>query len=140
MTEEKPLQANSLGLAGLHELKQRSVADGKKIFDLVMEDEADAQALEGLVYQESLLQLILYVLDYRQLLTSRVNQGKSAKQRKAATYAEKEKVFDWCNSNRERAWLPYKSSIEEAMASTNISARTSVRDYISEWRKSNPKK
>lgn len=128
------------GLAELHAFQQ-SVADGKRIFDLVVVQElADAQTLSNIVYQESLLQLIFYALDHRTEVTSRVNQDKSAKQRAAAAAADKEKVIEWCNTNPESAWIPYKSSVEIAKAATDITAYTSVRGYISEWRNSNPKK
>jgi len=128
-------------ISGLAELSayQKSVADGKKLFDLVTQEEADAQALEGVVYQESLLQLIFYVLDHREFVTSRVNQGKSAEKRTSAASADKAKVFEWCGTNPNIAWLPYKISVEIAMSDTGISAWTSVRGYISEWRKANRK-
>ncbi len=134
-----PRQPLISGLAALHALQQKSVADGKKIFDLVMQEVADAKTLEGIVYQESLLQLILYVLDHRKEVTSRVNQDKSAKQRTVAATAAQAKVIDWCNANPESARLPYKNSVDLAQEDTKISASTSVRNYISEWRKSNPK-
>lgn len=140
MKGEQSQQAKISGLADLRAFQQKSVADGKKIFDLVRQDLADAQTLSNIVYQESLLQLIFYALDHRTEVTSRVNQDKSAKQRTAAVAADKEKVIEWCNTNPEIARLKYKSSVEIAMASTKITASTSVRDYISEWRKSNPKK
>jgi hypothetical protein len=143
MSDEAGISQNGLGLLGLLEQiqaqKSKHRQDGKRIFDLVMEEGADAQALEGVVYQESLLQLIFYVLDHRKLVTSRVNQGKSAEQRTAAASADRAKVSDWCDANPEIAWMPLKSAIDEAMAATSISASTSVRDYIRAWRKSNPK-
>lgn len=140
MKREQSQQVKISGLAELYAFQQKSVADGKKIFDLVMQEQADAQTLSEVVYQESLLQLIFYVLEHRKEVTSRVNQDKSAKQRTAAAAAEKAQVFDWCDANPESAWLPYKNSVEKAMATTKIAAFTSVRDYISAWRKSNPKK
>jgi hypothetical protein len=136
---KKSQQVKISGLAELHAFQQ-SVADGKKIFDLVVQELADPQTLNEVVYQESLLQLIFYVLDHHKAVTSRVNQDKSAKQRAAAAAADKAKVIEWCDTNPEIARLKYKSSVEIAMASTKITASTSVRDYISEWRKSNPKK
>lgn len=139
MKVKKSQQLKISGLAELHAFQQ-SVADGKKIFDLVVQELADPQTLNEVVYQESLLQLIFYVLDHRKEVTSRVNQDKSAKQRTAAAAADKEKVIEWCNTNPESAWIPYKSSVEIAKAATDITAYTSVRGYISEWRNSNPKK
>jgi hypothetical protein len=139
MKGDQPRQPLFSGLAALHAIQQKRVADGKKIFDLVMQEVADAKTLKGIVYQESLLQLIFYVLDHRKEVTSRVNQDKSAKQRTVAAAAAKAKVIDWCNANPESARLPYKSSVDLVMKNTNISAPTSIRDYISEWRKSNPK-
>ena len=140
MRREQSQQAKISGLAELYAFQQKSVADGKKIFDLVMQELADAQTLSEVVYQESLSQLIFYVLDHRKEVTSRVNQDKSAKQRAAAAAVDKAQVFGWCDANPESAWLKHTSSVEKAMASTKIKAYTSVRDYISEWRKSNPKK
>lgn len=139
MKGDQPRQPLISGLAALHALHQKNVADGKKIFDLVTQEVADANSLKGIVYQESLLQLIFYVLDHRKEVTSRVNQDKSAKQRTVAATAAQAKVIDWCNVNPESARLPYKNSVDLAMKDTKISASTSVRNYISEWRKSNPK-
>ena len=133
-------QVTISGLAELHAYQQKAVADGKEIFDLVVKEKADSRALTALVYQESLLQLILYVLDHRKEITSRINQEKSAKQRTSAASADKAKIFVWCDAKPDSAWRPLKSAIDDAMAATNISASTSVRDYIREWRKSNPKK
>ena len=135
MKEEQEQQAVISGLAGLYAFQQKSVADGKKLFDLVMQEQADGQALSGVVYQESLLQLIFYVLDHRKLVTSRVSQIKSAEQRTAASQAEKQKVLKWCDANPETARLAYKSAVPLAMEQTKITASTSVRDYISVWRK-----
>jgi hypothetical protein len=139
MKGDQPGQPLISGLAALHALHQKNVADGKKIFDLVTQEAADANSLKGIVYQESLLQLIFYVLDHRKEVTSRVNQDKSAKQRTVAATAAQAQVIDWCNVNPESARLPYKNSVDLAMKDTKISASTSVRNYISEWRKSNPK-
>ena len=139
MKGDQPRQPLISGLAALHALHQKNVANGKKIFDLVTQEVADANSLKGIVYQESLLQLIFYVLDHRKEVTSRVNQDKSAKQRTVAATAAQAKVIDWCNANPESARLPYKNSVDLAMKDTKISASTSVRNYISEWRKSNPK-
>ncbi len=139
MKSNHPRQPLISGLAALHALQQKSVADGKEIFDFVMQEVADANTLKGIVYQESLLQLILYVLDHRKEVTSRVNQDKSAKHRTVAATAAQAKVIDWCNANPEDARLPYKNSVDLAMKDTKISASTSVRNYISVWRKSNPK-
>ena len=132
-------QATISGLAELYAHHQKAVADGKKIFDLVVQEIADSRALDGVVYQESLFQLILYVLDHRKEVTSRVNQDKSAKQRTSAASAERAMVIEWCDTNPEIARLPYKASVETAMSATGISAWTSVRGYISEWRKANRK-
>ena len=89
MKGDQPRQPLISGLAVLHAIQQKSVADGKKIFDLVMQEVANAKTLKGIVYQESLFQLILYVLDHRKEVTSRVNQDKSAKQRTVAANAAK---------------------------------------------------
>jgi hypothetical protein len=127
------------GLPWLYQRHQKTVSDGKKIFDLVMQDKANSRTLKGIVYQESLLQLILYTLDHRTKVTSRANQDKSAKQRTAAAVAERQKIYEWCDANIERAWLPYKGSVSLAIAETGILANTSVRGYISAWRKTHPK-
>jgi len=138
----KNAQAESVEMAGLPWLYQRyqkHISDGQRIFDLVMQEKANSKSLKGIVYQESLLQLILYTLDHRTVVTSRANQDKSAKQRTAAAVAEGQKIYEWCDANFERAWLPYKSSVSLAMAEANIVASTSVRGYISSWRKTHPK-
>ena len=137
MNVKRASQAMASPLAKLYAVKQKSIADGKNIFNLVMQEAADTNALKGIVYQESLLQLIFYVLDHRKKMTTWANQIKSAERRTEAAAVDKAKVADWCNANPEHALLPYKNSVELAMAETNISASTSVRDYISAWRKSN---
>ena len=136
MSDNQTNPRTALGLAGLYELHQKSVADGKKIFDLVMQERADANAIAGIVYQESLLQLIFYVLDHRKKITSGANRDKSAMQRSAAAHAERKRIFDWCDANPECAQLPYKNSVPRAMEATSISASTSVRGALSDWRKS----
>ena len=139
----KNLQAESVEIAGLpwlYQRHQKHMSDGRRIFDLVMQERANSRTLEGIVYQESLLQLILYTLDHRTVVTSRANQDKSAKQRTAVAVAERQKIYEWCDANIERAWLPYKSSVSLAMVETGVLANTSVRGYISTWRKTHPKK
>jgi hypothetical protein len=139
----KNLQAESAEIAGLpwlYQRHQKHMSDGQRIFDLVMQERANSRTLEGIVYQESLLQLILYTLDHRTVVTSRANQDKSAKQRTAVAVAERQKIYEWCDANMERAWLPYKSSVSLAMVETGVLANTSVRGYISAWRKTHPKK
>jgi hypothetical protein len=135
---------HSLGLPELERHLQRQnkkhQQDGKKIFELVVQQQASAKALKPLVYEESLWQLILYALDHRTQITSRANQGKSSARRKAKASDDRAKVFGWCNANPALARYPYKSSVDLAGAATNISALTSVRDYISEWRKEHPLK
>jgi hypothetical protein len=140
MTVKRAPQALTSPLAKLYSVKQKSIADGKNIFDLVMQEAADRNALEGIVYQESLLQLILYVLDHRKDVSTWANQIKSAKKRTESALVNKGNIADWCNDNPEKARLPYKISVQLAMAETDVSASTSVRDYISDWRKSHPKK
>jgi len=139
----KNLQAESVEIAGLpwlYQRHQKHMSDGQRIFDLVMQERANSRTLEGIVYQESLLQLILYTLDHRTVVTSRANQDKSAKQRTAVAGAERQKIYEWCDANMERAWLPYKSSVSLAMVETGVLTNTSVRGYISAWRKTHPKK
>jgi hypothetical protein len=139
----KNAQAESVEIAGLpwlYQRHQKHMSDGQRIFDLVMQERANSRTLEGIVYQESLLQLILYTLDHRTVVTSRANQDKSAKQRTAVAGAERQKIYEWCDANMERAWLPYKSSVSLAMVETGVLANTSVRGYISAWRKTHPKK
>jgi hypothetical protein len=140
MSDKKTKLPTALGLAGLYEVHQQNVFNGKRIFELVMQEMADANTLAGIVYQESLLQLIFHVLDHRTIITSGVNRDKSAMQRSAAASAERKRVFDWCDANPEYALLPYKTSVPRAMAATSISASTSVRDALSEWRKSRKSK
>jgi hypothetical protein len=116
------------------------VVNGKRIFDLVMQGKADPNSLAGIVYQESLLQLIFYVSDYRTKIKSGANRDKSAMQRSSAASAERNRVFGWCDANPEYALLPYKTSVPKAVDATSIAASTSVRDAISDWRKSRKSK
>ena len=140
MSDNQTKPPAALGLAWLNEVHQKNVVNGKRIFDLVMQGEADSNALAGIVYQESLLQLILYVSDYRTKFTSGANRDKSAMQRSKAASAERNRVFGWCDANPEYALLPYKTSLPKATGATGIAASTSVRDAISDWRKSRKNK
>ncbi len=116
-------------------------ADGKKLFRLVMEEEATPDALNGLIYQASLLELILYTLDHRNKITTAVSGQKSLNSRALKTHRDEGFVVDWCNQNtREAAEEPYRTLIPKVAAATNIKAKTTVRRFISLWRKKHTRK
>jgi hypothetical protein len=140
MKEAKPPPTSSQGIKGLwldmQRAKKQAEADGKKLFRLVSEEEATPAALDGLVYQESLLELIFYTLDHRKEITTWASSQKSINSRALKTHRDEGLVVDWCNQNtQEAAQEPYKTLIPKVAAATNIRARTTVRGFVSLWRK-----
>ena len=81
MKEAKPPPTSDQGIKGLwldiERAKKQAEADGKKLFRLVMEEEATPEALNGLIYQASLLELIFHTLDHRKEITTAVSRQKS---------------------------------------------------------------
>ena len=116
-------------------------ADGKKLFRLVSKEEATPAALDGLVYQASLLELILHTLDHRKEITTAISSQKSLNSKALKTHRDEGLVVDWCNQNtREAAKEPYRTLIPKVAAATNIRARTTVRRFVSLWRKKHTRK
>jgi hypothetical protein len=143
MNKAQAFGLSSAGIAGLLEAiekeKERdkeAVQDGELIFWLTISGEANEANLSGLVSPDSLAQLIFFTLEHRIKITSAVNREKSAKLRSEAASAKKKKVIDWCNANPECAQRALKISVPSAMEATGISASSTVRDHISEWRHS----
>lgn len=119
MNDEQTRSTAASGLAGLYELHQHSVADGKKIFELVMQEEADANALVGIVYQESLLQLIFYVIDHGKTVTSAIRGRAGNEQRKEKQTQRQATLSTWFEKNvnkvkpQSRKWLYDKFAREQ---------------------------
>ncbi len=141
MKEAKPPPTSSQGIKGLwldmQRAKKQAEADGEKLFRLVTEQEGTPpEAFNGLVYQESLLELIFYTFDHRKEITTAASSQKSIDSRALKTHRDEGLVVDWCNQNtQEAAKEPYKTLIPKVAAATNIRARTTVRGFVSLWRK-----
>lgn len=147
MKEAKPPPTSSQGIKGLWldmeraKKQAKAEADGKKLFRLVMEEEATPDALNGLIYQASLFELILHTLDHRKAITTAASSQKSINSRALKTHRDEGLVVDWCNQNtREAAKEPYRTLIPKVAAATNIKALTTVRRFISLWRKKHTRK
>ena len=140
MKEAKPPPTSSQGIRGLwldmERAKMQAEADGKKLFRLVSKEEATPAALDGLVYQASLLELILHTLDHRKEITTAISSQKSLNSKALKTHRDEGLVVDWCNQNtQEAAEEPYRTLLPKVAAATNIRARTTVRGFVSLWRK-----
>ena len=140
MKGAKPPPTSSQGIKGLlldmERAKKQAEADGKKLFRLVMEEEATPEAFNGLIYQASLLELIFHTLDHRKAITTAVSRQKSVNSRALKAHRDEGFVVDWCNQNtRKAAEEPYRTLIPKVAAATNIRARTTVRRFVSLWRK-----
>ena len=145
MKGAKPPPTSSQGIEGLwldiERAKIQAKADGEKLFRLVMKEEATPKALNGLIYQAALLELIFYTLDHRKAITTAVSGQKSLNSRALKTHRDEGLVFDWCNQNtREAAKEPYRTLLPKVAAATNIKAETTVRRVVSLWRKKHIKK
>ena len=136
MNNKKRKQAMISGLAGLYAFQQESKADGKKIFDLVMQEEATAQALKTVVYQESLLQLIFYVIDHGKAVTSAIRGRAGNEQRKEKQTRRQAILNPWFEKNlnnvkpQSRKWLFDKFAREQP--SFVVNERTFCADLV-EW-------
>lgn len=141
MKEAKPPPTSGQGIEGLwldmeRVTKQaKAEADGKKLFRLVMEEEATPEALSGLIYQESLRELIFHTLDHRKEITTAVSRQKSIDTRAQKTVRDQALVFDWCNKNFAQATELYKVLVPKVADATNIKQLTTVRRFVSLWRK-----
>ena len=145
MKGAKPPMTSSQGIKGLwldmERAKKQAEADGKKLFRLVMEEEATPEALNGLIYQASLLELMFYTLDHRKEITTAVSSQKSINSKALKTHRDEGLVVDWCNQNtQEAAEEPYRTLLPKVAAATNIRARTTVRRFVSLWRKKHTRK
>ena len=144
MKEAKPPPTSSQGIRGLwldmERAKKQAEADGKKLFRLVMEEEATPEALNGLIDQASLLELIFHTLDHRKEITTAVSRQKSIDTKANKTVRDQALVFDWCNKNVEQVTEKYTVLVPKVAAATNIRARTTVRRFVSLWRKKHTKK
>ena len=146
MKEAKPPPTSSQGIKGLlldmeRVTKQAEAeADGKKLFRLVMEEEATPEALNGLIYQASLLELIFHTLDHRKEITTAVSRQKSIDTRAQKTVRDQALVFDWCNKNVEQVTEKYTVLVPKVAAATNIKQLTTVRGFVSLWRKKHIRK
>jgi hypothetical protein len=123
-----------LGLAGLYEAHQKNVANGKRIFDLVMQEKADARALAGIVDQESLLQLIFYVIDHGKAVTSAIRGQAGNEQRKEKQTRRQAILNPWFEKNvnnvkpQSRKWLFDKFAREQR--SFVVNERTFCADLV----------
>ena len=139
MKGAKPPTTSDQGIKGLlldmERAKKQAEADGKKLFRLVMEEEATPEALNGLIYQASLLELIFHTLDHRKEITTAVSRQKSIDTRAQKTVRDQALVFDWCNKNVAQATELYKVLVPKVAAATNIKQLTTVRGFVSLWRK-----
>jgi len=145
MKGAKPPPTSIKGIKGLwldlKKAKMQAEADGEKLFRLVIKEEATPDALNGLIYQAALLELIFYTLDHRKAITTAVSRQKSLNSRALKTHRAEDLVVNWCNQNtREAGEEPYRTLIPKVAAATNIKARTTVRGFLSLWRKKHNRK
>lgn len=145
MKGAKPPPTSDQGIKGLwldiERAKKQAEADGEKLFRLVTEEKATPDALNGLIYQASLLELMFYTLDHRKEITTGASSQKSINSRALKSQRDEGFVVDWCNQNtREAAKEPYRTLIPKVAAATNIRARTTVRGFVSLWRKKHTRK
>ena len=138
-TLNKPKTENQ-GIQGLSFELQKAKKDGEKLFHLILKEKAVPGAIQSLVYQESLRELIFFTIDHRKAVTVSVNRFKSNEERAKKKERDRELVFAWCNNNPDLAWLPLKKTKSQAAADTKIKQHTSIRDNISLWRKEHNKK
>ena len=146
MKGAKPPPTSDQGIKGLwldiERAKKQAEADGEKLFRLVTEQEVTPpEAFNGLIYQASLLELIFYTLDHRKEITTGASSQKSINSRALKSQRDEGFVVDWCNqNNRKAAEEPYRTLIPKVAAATNIRARTTVRGFVSLWRKKHTRK
>lgn len=138
-SELSPLQILFNEIQANQAIADKAKSDGLKLFNLVTDDRATASALAGLIYQESLLELMLYTIDHRNAITARVSQRKSAESKLAKKEVKRLKVFAWCDANPVIAWQKYPKSVPLASEATSLAPST-VEEFISEWRDLHPNK
>ena len=141
MKGAKPPPTSGQGIKGLwldiERAKKQAEADGEKLFRLVTEQEVTPpEAFNGLIYQASLRELIFYTLDHRKEITTGASSQKSINSRALKSQRDEGLVVDWCNQNTwEAVEESYLTLIPKVAAATNIRARTTVRRFVSLWRK-----
>ena len=145
MKGAKPPPTSDQGIKGLwldiERAKKQAEADGEKLFRLVTEEKATPDALNGLIYQASLRELMFYTLDHRKEITTGASSQKSINSKALKSQRDEGFVVDWCNQNtREAANERYLTLIPKVAAATNIRARTTVRGFVSLWRKKHTRK
>jgi hypothetical protein len=141
MKGAKPPPTSDQGIKGLwldiERATKQAEADGEQLFRLVTEQEVTPpDAFNGLIYQASLRELIFYTLDHRKEITTGASSQKSLNSKALKTHRDEGLVVDWCNQNTPKAAKePYRTLIPKVAAATNIRARTTVRRFVSLWRK-----
>ena len=141
MKGAKPPPTSDQGIKGLwldiERAKKQAEADGEKLFRLVTEQEVTPpEAFTGLIYQASLRELMFYTLDHRKEITTGASSQKSINSKALKSQRDEGFVVDWCNQNTQKAAEePYRTLIPKVAAATNIRARTTVRRFVSLWRK-----
>ena len=132
MTKVKALPAYNQGIRGIwlemqkakKEAHKKAKKDGKELFRLVTHGKSTPEALSNLVYQESLIELILFTLDHRKDVTTSVNRLKSIEARAKKAEKDRDLVFAWCNNNIDLARKPFHLSVTKAVAATKIKQHT----------------
>ena len=79
-TLNKPKTENQ-GIQDLSFELQKAKKDGEKLFHLILKEKAVPEAIQSLVYQESLRELIFFTIDHRKAVTVSVNRFKSNEER-----------------------------------------------------------
>jgi hypothetical protein len=119
--------------------KKQAKKDSKKIFDLVTNDAFNNDSFAGLVYQESLLELMLLSMDHAKEIKTNIGRQKSIDKKLVKKIADEKKVMAWCNEHPKQAWYKYIFILEKVAELTGV-ASTTARTSIALWRKNNPKK
>jgi hypothetical protein len=140
MRTVKKVKPDSQGIKGLWLELQKAREDGKRLFNLILQEKAAPEAIHRLAYQESLRELVLFTLDHRKDVTASFSRIKSNEARAKKTASDRELVFKWCNDHPKLARLPFHTSVNKAVAATKIQQHTTVRNNISLWRKTDIKK
>lgn len=118
---------------------EQAKKDSKKIFDAIINEAFNNDAFAGLVYQESLLELMLLSMDHAEEIKTSIGRQKGIDKKRVKKIADEKKVIAWCNENPKQAWRSYILILDKVTSSTDV-APTTARTSIALWRKSNPKK
>ena len=133
-------QINDLkSLLEVQKLKMKQAKkDSKKIFDLVTSEAFNIDSFADLVYQESLLELMLLSMDHAKEIKTYIGRQKSIDKKLAKKIADEKKVMAWCDDHPKQAWRSYIHILEKVAELTGV-ASTTVRTLIALWRKNNSK-